>query len=122
MEAARDVCASRRANSTQNQPSTKRGGNNQPYSQTRAIRDEARSRDLETTKLVPMPDTRPTTIEGWALRDVTNGMATLEGPNGIWRVARGDTVPGLGRVDSIFQWGNRLMVATSSSLISTLES
>jgi hypothetical protein len=79
----------------------------------------ARSRDLETTKLVPMPDTRPTTIEGWALRDVTNGMATLEGPNGIWRVARGDTVPGLGRVDSIFQWGNRLMVATSSGLIST---
>ena len=79
----------------------------------------ARSRDLETTKLVPMPDTKPTTIEGWALRDVTNGVATLEGPNGIWRVARGDTVPGLGRVDSIFQWGNRLMVATSSGLIST---
>jgi hypothetical protein len=79
----------------------------------------ARSRDLETTKLVPMPDTRPTTIEGWSLRDVTNGMAILEGPNGIWRVARGDTVPGLGRVESIFQWGNRLMVATSSGLIST---
>jgi len=29
------------------------------------------------------------------LREVTNGTAALEGPNGIWRVKRGDTVPGV---------------------------
>lgn len=78
-----------------------------------------KARARETVKLAPAPETRPTTIEGWTLRDVTNGTAVLEGPSGTWRVARGDTVPGLGRVDSIFQWGNRLMVATSKGLIST---
>ena len=70
-------------------------------------------------KLAPVPETRPTTIEGWTLREVTNGTAVLEGPNGTWRVTRGDTVPGVGRIKSIFRWGNRLMVATSSGLIST---
>lgn len=70
-------------------------------------------------KLAPVPETRPTTIEGWTLREVTNGTAVLEGPNGTWRVTRGDTVPGVGRIESIFRWGNRLMVATSSGLIST---
>src|SRR5262249_30042888 len=81
---------------------------------------KATAREPEpTVKLVPVPETKPTTIEGWTLRDVTNGTALLEGPNGTWRVARGDTVPGLGTVNSIFKWGNRLLVATSSGLIST---
>lgn len=70
-------------------------------------------------KLIRVSEARPTTVEGWTLRDVTNGTATLEGPNGTWRVVRGDTVPGLGKVDSIFQWGNRLMVSTSKGLVST---
>ena len=71
-------------------------------------------------KLAPVPETRPTTIEGWTLRDVMNGTAVLDGPNGsTWRVTRGDTVPGLGRIESIFRWGDRLMVATSTGLIST---
>jgi hypothetical protein len=75
---------------------------------------------METrAKLTPIPETRPTTIEGWALREVTNGIAILEGPNGIWRVRRGDTVPGVGRIDSILHWGERWIVATSGGLIST---
>ncbi len=55
-------------------------------------------------KLSPVPDTRPTTIPGWMLREVVNGMAVLQGPNGIWRVTHGDTVPGVGRVNSIVLW------------------
>ncbi|MGA7387493.1 MAG: hypothetical protein WBW99_06110 [Pseudolabrys sp.] len=70
-------------------------------------------------KLSPVPETRPTTIPGWMLREVVNGTAVLQGPNGVWRVTRGDTVPGVGRVDSIVLWGNRWIVATSSGLIST---
>jgi hypothetical protein len=70
-------------------------------------------------KVTPTPETRPTTIEGWTLREVTNGTAVLEGPDGIRRVTRGDTIPGVGRVESIFRWGNRLLVATSTGLIST---
>jgi hypothetical protein len=70
-------------------------------------------------KLSPVPETRPTTIPGWMLREVVNGTAVLQGPNGILRVTRGDTVPGVGRVDSIVRWGNRWIVATSRGLIST---
>ena len=70
-------------------------------------------------KRIPVPETRLKTIEGWMLREVTNGTAVLEGPNGIWTAKRGDTVPGVGRVDSIVLWGERWIVATSSGLIST---
>jgi hypothetical protein len=70
-------------------------------------------------KLTPSPETRPTTIAGWTVRDVANGTAVLEGPGGVRRAAPGDTVPGVGRIDSIVRWGNRWLVATSSGLIST---
>ena len=63
-------------------------------------------------KLTSTPETRP--LAGWTLRDVIDGTAVLKGPNGIWRVTRGDTVPGLGRVNSIVRWGNRWVVATST--------
>jgi hypothetical protein len=70
-------------------------------------------------KRTPVPETRPTTIEGWTLREVSDGAAVLEGPNGTWRVRRGDSVPGVGRVESIVLWGKRWIVATSKGLIST---
>jgi hypothetical protein len=69
--------------------------------------------------LVPVPETRPTTIPGWTVRNVVNGIATLEGPEGTWKVARGDTVPVLGKIDSVVLWGNRWIVATSKGLITT---
>ena len=71
------------------------------------------------TKLIPWPETRPTTIAGWTLRGVNNGTAVLEGPYGTWRAMQGDTVPGVGRVESMVRWGGRLIVATNSGLIST---
>lgn len=67
----------------------------------------------------PAPETRPTTIEGWTIREVVGGTAVLEGPGGVWRAAQGDTVPGIGRVESVVRWGNRWIVATSKGLIST---
>ncbi len=76
--------------------------------------------DLDSgAKRAPIAETRPTTIEGWTIREVTNGIAVVEGPNGIWRVKRGDTVPGVGKIDSILLWGERWIVATSQGLIST---
>jgi hypothetical protein len=78
------------------------------------------AKDLQTRdKLTAVPETRPTTIEGWTLREVANGTAVLEGPDGIRTVARGDMIPGVGRVESIFRWGSRPIVATSRGLIST---
>jgi hypothetical protein len=79
-----------------------------------------RAEDLQLrAKLTPISETRPTTIEGWTLREVINGTAILEGPTGIWKAVRGDNVPGIGKVDSIVLWGNRWIVATSRGLIST---
>ena len=87
---------------------------------THATLTVAKAEGLRTrTKLAPTPETRPTTIKGWTLREVANGTAVLEGPNGVWRATPGQTVPGVGRVDSIVRWGNRLIVATSRGLIST---
>ena len=65
-------------------------------------------------KLTATPETKPTALAAWTLRQVVDGTAVLQGPNGIWRVTRGDTVPGLGRVVSIVRWGNRWIVATST--------
>ena len=66
-----------------------------------------------------VPETRPTTIEGWTIREVAGGTVVLDGPSGAWRAAQGDTVPGVGRIDSIVRWGSRWIVATTKGLIST---
>jgi hypothetical protein len=69
--------------------------------------------------MVPVAETRPTTIEGWTVLEVRGGTAVLEGPDGVRTAARGDTLPGIGRIDSIVRWGNRWIVATASGLIAT---
>ncbi len=69
--------------------------------------------------LVAAPETKPATIPGWTVVDVRDGTAVLEGPDGIRMAARGDTIPGLGRVESIVRWGSRWVIATASGLIAT---
>jgi hypothetical protein len=69
--------------------------------------------------LSPAPETRPTTIEGWTVLDVRGGTAVLQGPDGVRTVTLGDTLPGIGRIDSIVRWGNRWIVATANGLIAT---
>src|SRR5215467_12036249 len=69
--------------------------------------------------LTTFPEKKPTTIAGWTILEVIDGRAVVQGPNGVWRVTRGDTVPGVGKVNSIVRWGKRWIVATSSGLIST---
>src|SRR5262245_14966893 len=78
----------------------------------------------EHAKIEPrptMPETRPTTIEGWTIREVNGNTVVLQGPGGVWRVTQGDTVPGVGRIDSIVRWGSRWIVATTRGLITTLD-
>ncbi|QOZ31495.1 hypothetical protein XH92_06980 [Bradyrhizobium sp. CCBAU 53421] len=70
-------------------------------------------------QLAAGPETRPSTIPGWSVVEVRDGTAVLEGPEGVKMAARGDVVPGLGRVDSIVRWGNRWIVATASGLVAT---
>lgn len=69
--------------------------------------------------IMAAPETRPTTIEGWIVRDVRGGTVVLEGPDGIRTAVAGDIVPGVGRIDSIVRWGSRWIVATTNGLIAT---
>ena len=69
--------------------------------------------------VVAPPETKPATIPGWTVVDVRDGTAVLEGPDGIRMAARGDTIPGIGRVESIVRWGNRWVIATAGGLIAT---
>ncbi len=69
--------------------------------------------------MLPAPETGPTTIEGWTVLDVRGGTVVLGGPEGVQMAKRGDTVPGIGRINSIVRWGNRWIVATASGLIAT---
>jgi hypothetical protein len=69
--------------------------------------------------LMPAPETRPATIEGWTVLDVRGNTATVQGPDGVRTVSLGDTLPGIGRIDSIVRWGNRWIVATANGLIAT---
>ena len=97
-------------------PASKQSAATQRHTDLTGVKAE----ELRTpTKLTPTSETRPTTIKGWTLRAVTDGTAVLEGPSGVWKARPGQTVPGVGRVDSIVRWGNRLIVATSRGLIST---
>ena len=73
-------------------------------------------RKLPST-VMPAPETRPVTIQGWAVQRVVDGAAVLQGPNGVRKVSPGDVVPELGRIDSIVKWGPRWIVATSNGLI-----
>lgn len=69
--------------------------------------------------LSPVPETKPTTIAGWTVREVYGEKAVLVGPDHVWTVRTGDTVPGVGRIDTIVRWGSRWIVATTAGLIST---
>jgi hypothetical protein len=71
---------------------------------------------------VPLPAPKPAVarlpaVEGWILRDITNGGALIEGRGGLYEVYAGDPVPGLGRVDAIRKQDGRWVVVTSRGLI-----
>jgi hypothetical protein len=56
-------------------------------------------------------------VEGWVLRDVSNGGALIEGRSGLYEVYAGDPIPGVGRVDAIRRQDGRWVVVTSKGLI-----
>jgi hypothetical protein len=85
------------------------------HESSRGVQDRAKI----LPRPIAMPETRPITIEGWTIREVVGGTVVLEGPASVWRATQGDTVPGIGRIDSIVRWGSRWIVATTEGLIST---
>ncbi len=57
------------------------------------------------------------TLDGWVLRNVSNGAALIEGRRGMFEVYAGDPIPGLGRVDAIRRQDGRWVVVTGKGLI-----
>jgi hypothetical protein len=74
----------------------------------------------ETTgsiKPVAAQPNRLPVVEGWVLREVYDGTATVVGRAGIFDVIPGDPLPGVGRVDAIRRQDGRWVVVTSRGLI-----
>ena len=59
----------------------------------------------------------PKVVKNWRVRDVLDGIAILEGPSGVRRVARGDQVPGVGLVETIQRRGKGWAVVTTNGVI-----
>ena len=69
-----------------------------------------------TPQALQQPPT--TVIPGWIVRDVYRGAAIIQGRGfGMMEVEAGDTIPGVGRVESIRRQNGRWVVVTSRGLI-----
>jgi hypothetical protein len=72
---------------------------------------------VSTAGTAPAEVGRLPTVESWVLRDVSRGVALIEGRGGLYEVMAGDPVPGLGRVDAVRKQDGRWVVVTSKGLI-----
>ncbi|MGU3661178.1 hypothetical protein [Methylobacterium fujisawaense] len=71
-----------------------------------------------TTGAIPRAVTAPDQVSDWALREVQDGVAVIEDrAHRILEVAKGDVVPGLGRVEAIERRGRDWTVSTVGGLI-----
>ncbi|ACB78212.1 conserved hypothetical protein [Methylorubrum populi BJ001] len=73
----------------------------------------------EPTQTGSLPDKpKSETLDGWALRDVYDGVAILEDRRRrLVEVGRGDAVPGVGRVEAIERRGRQWVVVTRQGVI-----
>jgi hypothetical protein len=56
-------------------------------------------------------------IKGWSVRQAYEGIAILQGPNGVIEAVLGQQVPGLGRIEEIRQENGRLVVEAGGGVI-----
>jgi hypothetical protein len=67
---------------------------------------------------VPPPAPRTSVIDGWVIRNVSRGVAVIQGRRmGVIEVERGDIVPGLGRIEAIRRQDGHWVVVTAKGLI-----
>ncbi len=57
------------------------------------------------------------TIKGWSVRQAYEGIAILQGPNGVIEAVLGQQVPGLGRIEEVRNENGRLVVESSGGVI-----
>jgi len=56
-------------------------------------------------------------VKGWSVRQAYEGIAILQGPNGVIEAVLGQQVPGLGRIEEIKNENGRLVVESSGGVI-----
>src|SRR5687767_1880601 len=67
---------------------------------------------------VPPPAPRAAVLDGWVIRNVSRGVALIQGRRmGVIEVERGDIVPGLGRIEAIRRQDGHWVVVTAKGLI-----
>ncbi len=59
-------------------------------------------------------------LADWVVRDVYEGVALVDGPEGSIEVARGDSIPGAGRVESIERKNGGWIIITSRGIVGSL--
>lgn len=65
----------------------------------------------------PLPQPRPSIVQGWTVREARNGRIWVENRGELFAVAPGVPLPGLGRVETIRREGDSLVVVTTKGLI-----
>jgi hypothetical protein len=65
----------------------------------------------------PLPQPRPSIVQGWTVREARNGRIWVENRGELYAVARGVPLPGLGHVEAIRREGDSMVVVTTKGLI-----
>ncbi len=68
---------------------------------------------------LPPPAATPPTVPGWIVRDVSRGIALIQGRIGLIEVEQGDVVPGLGRIEAVRRQDGRWVVVTAKGIIAS---
>jgi hypothetical protein len=74
----------------------------------------------EVTGSVPQPERASAprkVVKGWSVRQAYEGIAILQGPNGVVEAVLGQQVPGLGRIEEIRNENGRLVVLSNAGAI-----
>ncbi|MDI3564371.1 hypothetical protein [Bradyrhizobium sp. Arg816] len=86
----------------------------QPASQTMPMMASVAAPEI--TGSVP-PSAPRKVVKGWSVRQAYEGIAILQGPNGVIEAVLGQQVPGLGRIEEIKNENGRLVVESSGGVI-----
>jgi hypothetical protein len=71
----------------------------------------------QVATVAPIPQPRPTIVQGWTVLEARNGYALLGNRGELFEVHPGVPLPGVGRVEEIRRDGDQWVVATAKGLI-----
>jgi len=109
-----------RVEKAQAEPAAKLAKLSEAVEKLRAPAPAASQETTASIKSAPAQAAQPArlpVVDGWALREVSDGIATVVSRQGIFDVMPGDPLPGVGRVDAIRRQDGRWVVVTSRGLI-----